>query len=272
MTGNAYMDTEAIRTTADRLSEMSERIRVIDQQIEAAHMVVRTTAFVGMVGGRAVEDYLSRTKPELEDLSSRYDELSEDLKQTLEMWLTGVAPDEPETDAALQGRLITEAGSINNATARNAIDSLRSLGWLTKKDKVQALRGVNLEFADLDSTDLSEGFLAGANLRRANLSFADLRDADLSAANLAVVNLRNAHLESANLSDANLSQADLHNAQLDDTHLDNAQFHAETRLPDGRNWSEGYVSALDRLRAAGAIWDDARPPYEVDDDGNAVEG
>jgi hypothetical protein len=110
-------------------------------------------------------------------------------------------------------RLITQMRSKDNATALNAVDELRELGWL-------------------QDGSLQGAFLVGANLQEAYLGRANLHEADLSGANLQGADLSGANLQEVGLSFTNLYGARLRGANLQEAELDVAEFDEKTALPD----------------------------------------
>jgi uncharacterized protein YjbI with pentapeptide repeats len=123
------------------------------------------------------------------------------------------------------------------------------------------LHGANLSGANLSRTNLSYGYLHGANLSGADLSYgylhgANLSGADLSGANLSGANLSGANLSGANLSGANMRGADLSGANLSGADLSGANL-SGANLYDavlGNQWiihgptrSDGYTFFLQRL-------------------------
>lgn len=128
----------------------------------------------------------------------------------------------------LKKRLVREAGSQSNETAKAAIAWLNYEGWLNgTKDGL--LQGADLSEANLKETNLNTANLQGANLlgvhlERANLNLANLKKSILVAANLQAsdlmfVNLQEAILEGANLKQANLEYANLQGANLGGVNL-----------------------------------------------------
>ena len=93
---------------------------------------------------------------------------------------------------------------------------------IVKLKKTNDCEGCDLRNANLSDEYLAFANLSNANLSNANLSGADLKYANLSNANLSNANLSNAILDPANLSNANLSNANLSNANLDRANLSNA--------------------------------------------------
>lgn len=90
--------------------------------------------------------------------------------------------------------------------------------WLNDHDDPNGSK-VNLTYANLFNSDLSNADLSYAYLINVNLSNANLRYANLRYANLENADLRYAYLKNANLSNADLTGANLENANLEDIEL-----------------------------------------------------
>ncbi|MEM9953369.1 MAG: pentapeptide repeat-containing protein [Chloroflexota bacterium] len=107
-----------------------------------------------------------------------------------------------------QEMLTRQMASSDNATAINAVNELRALGYLF------------------------EGTLHSKSFREANLAGVDLSEASLVKVNLRGANLRQARLVNVDLSGADLRYADLSGATMMNIHCDTT-----TILPDERLWS-----------------------------------
>lgn len=121
----------------------------------------------------------------------------------------------------LKKRLVREAGSQSNETAKAAIDWMRAEGWLTIDDDIQLLKGANLSEANLEGANLryahlQDSYLFMANLQSARLRFANLQGANLQAAYLEGADLRDTNLEGANLELGNLKGASFGGANFDE--------------------------------------------------------
>jgi uncharacterized protein YjbI with pentapeptide repeats len=124
--------------------------------------------------------------------------------------------------------------------------------WLAENPHIRPdlseayLAGANLSGANLIEADLSRAYLGGANLSRANASGTYLSRAFLSGANLIEADLSRAHLSEADLradaSRANLSGADLLGATLSGAYLIEATL-------SGANLSEANLSRANLSRA-----------------------
>jgi hypothetical protein len=74
-----YMDVEAVQGMADSFSTMSDLLLGIERVMHAAMLTLRSTAFVGMVGGAAVERYLGTIQPLVKRLADKFHEMHLDL-------------------------------------------------------------------------------------------------------------------------------------------------------------------------------------------------
>lgn len=124
----------------------------------------------------------------------------------------------------LKQRLIGEADSKSNETAKSAVDWMRREGWLTGDDGL--LKGADLNGANLKRASFPQAYLKGADLMGANLEGANLHGVNLEGVNLIDANLEGAYLGGTNLKGAYLIGANLEEAQL-----------GFATLPDGTKWT-----------------------------------
>jgi hypothetical protein len=84
MAGNvSQIDYEAVAKSADGFETVGTTLAVVNTALEAAMMILRTTAFIGLVGGAAVERYLANIQPKVEKLSQKCKEMSGDLREVI---------------------------------------------------------------------------------------------------------------------------------------------------------------------------------------------
>ena len=132
-------------------------------------------------------------------------------------------------------RLIRHMGSTNNATALQAVEDLRVLGWLEDGSLHSVnlaganLEGANLKGADLQNAHLYQTNLQGAVLEGTNLSWTDLCEAQMQGANLRAAKLMHtklvgAKIRGANLAGAIVERATLRRADLRETNLSLGSF------------------------------------------------
>lgn len=155
----------------------------------------------------------------------------------------------------LKRRLIGEAGSQSNDTAKSAVDWMRREGWLTgnkeellKWSNLQnaKLGGVDLHGANLENANLRDSILEGANLSNANLKRANLHSAILEDSNLMETKLENANLRRAKLKNADLRGATLENADLSHANLKSTKLN-HTSLK-GANLFDTQLEGADLFR------------------------
>ncbi len=115
-------------------------------------------------------------------------------------------------------RVMSQAASMSNEFALDAIRRCRDEGWL----QGGAMASQKFAKARLSSADLSDARLGGADISFADLTGADLTHADLRGADLKGANLTNADLRWADLEYACLDWSDLRGAQLNGTALGGA--------------------------------------------------
>lgn len=81
-----YMDPARVEAMGQGLQAMSMVLKGVAAALEMQMMVLRTTAFIGLVGGFAVERYLASIKPQIEQLAKLCEELSQDALLSAKDW------------------------------------------------------------------------------------------------------------------------------------------------------------------------------------------
>lgn len=84
-----FMDTDAVENLARRLAQIADLLRRVAKILEQLMNILRTTAFIGLVGGYAVERYLAFIKPQIENLAAFMDENSAELKVAVQRYING---------------------------------------------------------------------------------------------------------------------------------------------------------------------------------------
>jgi hypothetical protein len=79
----SQIDYEAVERSAKGFESVGETLAAVNTALEAAMMVLRTTAFMGLVGGTAVERYLANIQPKVAQLSRKCQETAEKLRQAI---------------------------------------------------------------------------------------------------------------------------------------------------------------------------------------------
>ncbi|HFD86912.1 MAG TPA: hypothetical protein ENJ35_04460 [Gammaproteobacteria bacterium] len=86
-----YMEVPAVRQMAKNFQTISEVLSTVNKVLEAMLMILKTTAFVGLVGGAAVAGYIEMIKPYVEQWIEKTAELSRDLNASVDAYERGDA-------------------------------------------------------------------------------------------------------------------------------------------------------------------------------------
>jgi len=78
-----FMDTDAVRGMSKSFGIISDVLMAVAKTLEALAMILKTTAFVGLVGGYAAAKYIDVIRPQVEQLSEKSEELSKDLNASV---------------------------------------------------------------------------------------------------------------------------------------------------------------------------------------------
>ncbi len=89
MAEEVFMDIPQVQKMGEAFGNFGDILQGISKVLEMTIMVLRTTAFVGLVGGIAVERYLSVIKPRVEKMAQKMLELQGDLAGAISNYQTG---------------------------------------------------------------------------------------------------------------------------------------------------------------------------------------
>jgi hypothetical protein len=92
------MDYDSVETVAKGFDTAGDILRGVDTALQALLVILRTTAFMGAVGGWAVESYISNIKPHVAKLGVMSEEYAVKLRQSIEHHKTAVAETTPSFD------------------------------------------------------------------------------------------------------------------------------------------------------------------------------
>jgi hypothetical protein len=91
MEEETYLDVPAIRNMARLFDAIGGVMRAVSAALQALMLVLQTTAFVGLVGGAAVEHYIARIQPEVKRLADLCEEMSRDVDTSVDAYERGDA-------------------------------------------------------------------------------------------------------------------------------------------------------------------------------------
>lgn len=89
MAEEVFMDIPQVQKMAQAFGNFGEILQGVAKALEVAIMVLKMTAFVGLVGGFAVERYLSMVKPRVENMAKKMHELQDDVNGAINNYQTG---------------------------------------------------------------------------------------------------------------------------------------------------------------------------------------
>ena len=86
-----YMEVPAVRQMGKNFQAISEVLSTVNKVLEAMLMILKATAFIGLVGGTAVAGYIEMIKPYIENMVQKTAELSKDLNASVDAYERGDA-------------------------------------------------------------------------------------------------------------------------------------------------------------------------------------
>jgi len=89
MAEEVFMDIPVVQRMADSFGTFADVLKGVGKTMEAAMNVLKGTAFVGRVGGTALEHYLSVIKPNVDKLSAKFTELQQDVDGAIRSYRDG---------------------------------------------------------------------------------------------------------------------------------------------------------------------------------------
>jgi uncharacterized protein YoxC len=89
MADEVYMDIPVVQRIADSFGSFSDTLKGVSKTMEAAMNVLKATAFVGLVGGTALDRYLSIIKPNVDKLAEKMNELQGDVNGAIRAYRDG---------------------------------------------------------------------------------------------------------------------------------------------------------------------------------------
>lgn len=84
-----YMDVPAVRQIAKNFGQIGEVLDNVAKVLEALVMILRGTAFIGMVGGLAVAQFIDMIRPQIEQMAEKCKELMKDLNFSVNAYERG---------------------------------------------------------------------------------------------------------------------------------------------------------------------------------------
>jgi hypothetical protein len=84
-----YMDVDAVRNMATQFQNISDILKQVCQALEVLSNMLKATAFIGLVGGAVMLQFIEFIKPHIEDISEKCAEIHTDLNDAAEAFVRG---------------------------------------------------------------------------------------------------------------------------------------------------------------------------------------
>lgn len=84
-----YIDVPAVRNMATTFGTISDILKAVCKALEMLIMTLKATAFIGLVGGYALIQFLEMIKPHIEDMAEKCAELNSDLDASVDAYERG---------------------------------------------------------------------------------------------------------------------------------------------------------------------------------------
>jgi hypothetical protein len=89
MANEVFMDTDAVRGMSKRFDDISDVLKGVAKALETLATILKTTAFIGLVGGLALLHIIETVKPHVEQMADKCAELSVDLSASVDAYERG---------------------------------------------------------------------------------------------------------------------------------------------------------------------------------------
>lgn len=86
-----YMDVPAVRDMAKTFGTINEVLDAVNKVLEGLVMILKSTAFIGMVGGLAVAHFIEMIKPHIQEMAEKCQELNQDVSASVDAYERGDA-------------------------------------------------------------------------------------------------------------------------------------------------------------------------------------
>jgi hypothetical protein len=84
-----YMDVPAVRNMAQQFGTIGDTLRMVAKVLEGLVNLLNATAFIGLVGGRALAQFIDMIRPHIEQMAEKCTELNTDLDASVDAYERG---------------------------------------------------------------------------------------------------------------------------------------------------------------------------------------
>ncbi len=84
-----YMDVPAVRNMAQQFGVIGDTLRTVAKVLDGLANLLNATAFIGLVGGRALAQFIDMIRPHIERIAEKCTELDSDLNASVDAYERG---------------------------------------------------------------------------------------------------------------------------------------------------------------------------------------
>jgi len=84
-----YMDVPAVRNMAKTFGTIGDVLQTVNKTMQTLSNILKATAFIGLVGGYAVAQFIDSIRPQIEDMAEKCEELNKDLMASADAYERG---------------------------------------------------------------------------------------------------------------------------------------------------------------------------------------
>ncbi|MBN1564306.1 MAG: hypothetical protein JXA10_10740 [Anaerolineae bacterium] len=89
MANEIYMNVPEVEKVAQGFSVASDILRAVSKALQALLQLLKAVAFMGLVGGQALQSFIEWVKPKIDDMAEYCEEISNDVKFAIEAYVNG---------------------------------------------------------------------------------------------------------------------------------------------------------------------------------------
>jgi hypothetical protein len=86
-----YMDVPAVRGMASSFGTIGDMLKAVAKVLEVLSTILKTTAFIGLVGGAAIAQFIDMIRPDIDKMAEKCTELDKDLSTSVDAYERGDA-------------------------------------------------------------------------------------------------------------------------------------------------------------------------------------
>ncbi|HEY1014571.1 MAG TPA: hypothetical protein VGE07_17815 [Herpetosiphonaceae bacterium] len=86
-----FMDAPAVENMAKTLGQVSQVLANVAKVLDMLSNTLKATAFIGLVGGLVVAQYIDAVKPFIDQISDKCEELNQDVTKSVAAYKNGDA-------------------------------------------------------------------------------------------------------------------------------------------------------------------------------------